>query len=269
VSEDGILIIGATGTLGSRIVDQMATAGSRPRVLVRTPAQAAQIEPYATPFVGDLLEPVTLESAFRGADRVFVLGQPTEHMEALERNAIGAAAAASAQRIVYLSNFTASLDSELAPNRIHARHERMVASLGVEWTVLGPTRYMTNVPFDWDSVLNDGVLRESGGAGIMTCVDPDDVAEVAIKALTEDGHSGRTYRLTSQDSFTADQLAALISSVIGRTVRVAEDGAAVGYFKLVAEGRYFPTDTAAEVLGRPPHAYRDWLIRNVPTATTG
>jgi uncharacterized protein YbjT (DUF2867 family) len=261
---EDILILGGTGTLGSRLVRQLAAGGVRPRVLVRTPEKADALASLAAPVVGDLLAPESLEPAFRSVERVFVLGQPTPDMEALERNAIDAAVAAGARRIVYLSNFTARVDSELRPNHIHAVHERLVASLGIEWTVLGPTRYMTNFPFDWASVLNDGLLLETGGDGVMTCIDPDDVAEIAVKVLTEGGHNGQTYRLTSQDAFTAAALAALLSDVAGREVRVAEGGPA-GYFALVAAGMYFPTETASTLLGRAPRTYRDWLRQNAST----
>jgi uncharacterized protein YbjT (DUF2867 family) len=123
---------------------------------------------------------------------------------------------------------------------------------------------MTNMPFDWASVVNDGLLREMGGPGMMTCIDPDDVAEIAVKALTEDGHDGRTYRLTSEDAFTAEDLAALLSPVVGRDVSVVDGAPTPGYFSMVAAGSYFRTDTARELLGRPPRAYRDWLSVNAP-----
>jgi (4-alkanoyl-5-oxo-2,5-dihydrofuran-3-yl)methyl phosphate reductase len=146
---------------------------------------------------------------------------------------------------------------------VHGLHERVVTSQGVEWTVLGPTRYMTNFPFNWPSVLNDSLLLETGGSGFMTCIDPDDVAEVAVKALTEDGHEGQTYRLTSQDVFTAADLAAVLSTFLGREIRVAEGNgeraSLAGYFGLVAAGAYTTTNTARQVLARLPRSYIDWL----------
>jgi uncharacterized protein YbjT (DUF2867 family) len=264
VQGEEIVVVGATGQLGSRLVPRLAAAGVKPRVLVRTPENAEKLAPLATPLVGNLLAPETLVPVFRGAERVFVLGQPTSDMEALERNAIDAAVSAGVKRIVYLSNFTARVGSDLRPNHIHGIHEQLVSSLGLEWTVLGPTRYMTNFPFDWGSVLNDGLLLETGGPGMMTCIDPDDVAEVAVKVLTEDGHDGQMYRLTSEDAFTAADLAALLSQVVGHDVRVVEGTPAPGYFSMVAAGLYVRTDTASELLGRTPRAYADWLSQNAP-----
>jgi uncharacterized protein YbjT (DUF2867 family) len=264
VQGEPILVIGATGQLGSRLVPRLAAAGVRPRVLVRKPEQVESLAPVAVPVVGDLLAPETLVPAFRDVERVFVLGQPTADMEELERNAIDAAASAGVGRIVYLSNFTARVGSDLRPNHIHGVHEHLVSTLGVEWTVLGPTRYMTNFPFDWGSVVNDGLLLETGGPGEMTCIDPDDVADVAVKLLTEDGHDGQTYRLTSEDTFTAADLAALLSTVVGREVSVVDGAPAPGYFSMVAAGLYVRTGTAGELLGRTPRSYAAWLAQHAP-----
>ena len=265
---ESILIVGATGQLGTRLAGQLSAAGVKPRALVRSRKKGEAIASMATPVIGDLLAPETLPDAFRGAERVFIVAPPAPEMEALERNAIDAAVAGGAKRIVYLSNFAAMEGSELRPMHVHGLHERLIASQGVDWTVLGPTRYMTNFPFNWPSVLNDGLLLEACGSGVMTCIDPDDVAAVAVKALTADGHEGQTYRLTSDDAFTAADLAALLSKFLGREVRVFESNGerapVAGYFGLVAAGVYKTTGTAAKVLGRKPRSYAQWLGDNLP-----
>jgi uncharacterized protein YbjT (DUF2867 family) len=267
MTQSPILIVGATGHLGTRLVRQLYGHGVRPRALVRSREKGDAIAAMAAPVIGDLMAPETLRPAFDGVERVFIVAPPKPEMEALERNAIDAAIAAGARHIVYLSNFAATEGSGMRPMHIHGLHERIIASSGLEWTVLGPTRYMTNFPFNWPSVLNDGLLMETGGPGIMTCIDPEDVAAIAVKVLTEDGHNGQTYRLTSEDSFTAAELAAVLAKFLGRDVRVpADDGEPPqGYFALVASGAYTTTPTAGELLGRRPRAYADWLLEHGPT----
>lgn len=270
MDQPNILVVGATGHLGTRLVDRLSTAGHTPRALVRSREKAAAIAAKATPILGDLLAPETLTEAFRGVDRVFIVAPPAPEMKTLERNAIDAAVAAGAERIVYLSNFAATEGSALMPMHVHGLHERVIGSLDIDWTVLGPTRYMTNFPFNWSSVLRDGVLLEPA-SGLMTCVDPDDVADVAAKTLIEDGHDGQTYRLTSEDAFTAFDLAALLSEFLQRDIRVADpdEGSSPrgGYFDLVAAGAYRPTDVTARVLGRAPRSYAEWLALNLPVDT--
>jgi uncharacterized protein YbjT (DUF2867 family) len=261
-----ILVVGATGQLGTRLVAQLSAAGARPRALVRSRRKGEDLASMAKPVFGDLMIPQTLVDAFQGADHVFIVAPPAPEMETLERNAIEAAVAAGASRIVYLSNFAAKEGSELRPMHVHGLHERLIASSGVDWTVLGPTRYMTNFPFNWQSVLNDGLLLEAGGSGVMTCIDPDDVAAIAVKVLTEGGHERQAYRLTSEDAFTAGDLAALLSTFLGREIRVRENNGqrATGYFGLVAAGAYKTTSTAAKLLGRAPRSYAEWLKENLP-----
>jgi uncharacterized protein YbjT (DUF2867 family) len=267
----GILVVGATGHLGTRLVRQLAAAGSRPYALVRSREKGKLIEEFASPLIGDLRDPATLTEPFRRAERVFIVAPPVPEMETIERNAIDAAVRAGAKRIVYLSNFAAKEGSEMRPVHVHGLHERLVASKGIDWTVLGPTRYMTSLPFDWRSVLQEGVLLEAGGSGIMTCIDPDDVAEIAVKALTQDGHDGKTYRLTSEDAFTGATLAAFLADFLGREVRTFDgDPAGVpmaGYFRLVSAGVYKTTETVAHLLGRRPRTYAEWLRRNPPVAS--
>ena len=278
-----ILIVGATGKVGSRIVRQLAAAGTRPRALVRSWDKAVAIASLATPVLGDLMAPRTLEQAFRGVERVFILAPPVPEMESLERHAIDAAVAAGAKRIVYLSNFAATEGDEDQFVHVHGLHQRLVTTLGMDWTVLRPTRFMTSVPFVWSSIVNHGLLLEAGGSGIMSFFDPDEAAEIAVKALTEDGHVGQAYKLTSDDAYTAADLARLLSRTVGRELKVFEgdlaafrdaliaNGAPAAhapamarYFAKVSAGLYEPTDTAAKVLDRAPRAYADWLEQNPP-----
>jgi uncharacterized protein YbjT (DUF2867 family) len=119
----------------------------------------------------------------------------------------------------------------------------------------------------------------------MTVIDPSDIAAIGLKALTEDGHEGQTYDLTSEDSFTAAELAQTLSRVLRRDIAIfdgdldalrstlIESGAPAefaplmaGYFAKVAAGLFKRTDTAGKLLGRSPHAYVAWLEQNLPVA---
>jgi uncharacterized protein YbjT (DUF2867 family) len=283
MTQPSILIVGATGRLGSRLIRQLAAAGVKPRALVRSRDKGEAVAALATPVLGDLMAPETLTGAFRGAERVFIVAPPTPEMETLERNAIDAAAAAGARRVVYLSNFAATEGDADLHVHVHGLHQRYVATLGIDWTVLRPTRYMSYFPFVWRSVLDYGLLLEAGGSGAMSVIDPDDVAAIAVKALMEDGYAGQTYKLTSEDAYTAGDLAALLSRVLGREIKafvgdaeafrealITKGGwsgyppAMARYFAKVAAGLYPTTNTAAKVLGRAPRAYADWLEHNLP-----
>jgi uncharacterized protein YbjT (DUF2867 family) len=280
-----ILVVGATGTVGTELVKQLAAAGRRPRALVRNREKAQAVDSLADPVIGDLSRPETLAPAFVGAERVFILAPPTPELETLERNAFDAATTAGAKRIVFLSNYGAAEFDEDSHFHVHGKHERRLASLGVDWTVLRPTRFMNYTPFVWPSVTQRGLLIEADSAGAMTVIDPADIAAVALKALTEDGHEGQSYELTSEDSFTTAELARMLSRLLERDIMIfkgdidalstalIESGAPgeyaplmAAYFAKVAAGFYKTTDTVGKVLGRVPRSYGDWLEQNHPLA---
>jgi uncharacterized protein YbjT (DUF2867 family) len=277
-----ILVVGATGVVGSELVRQLAATGQRFRVLVRSEAKARSLPSLTEPVIGDLLVPGTLARAFESAERVFVLAPPTADMEKMVTNAFQAARKAGAKHIVYLSAFGAgTLD---APHwHAHGANERRLIALGSDWTILRPTRFMTHTPYAWAPVLKRGILLEGGGVGVFPMIDPVDIAAVALRALTEDGHHGHTYELTSDDAYTAADLARTISETIHRNVKVFEgDGDAlqqaliaggvppeyaplmVKAYATVAAGNWYLTTTAPEILGRPARSYAQWLEHNLP-----
>ncbi len=276
---ESILVIGPTGNVGSQLIQQFAAAGRRVRALVRNPEKVAAVREFADPVMGDLSKPATLAAAFEGIERVLVLA-PLE-LVSLCGNAFDAAAAAGVKHVVYQSGLgTTELDD--SHFRDHEANEKRAASLGAEWTILRPTRFMNYMPFVWPSVLKRNLILESAGEGTMTVIDPADVAAAAFVTLTESGHAGQIYRLTSEDALSASDLQRILSRALGRelslfhgdteSLRVAliECGAPevyapimANYFASVRAGFWRPTDTFTRLVGRKPRSYAEWLERHL------
>jgi uncharacterized protein YbjT (DUF2867 family) len=284
MKHENILIVGATGNVGSELVQQFAALGKRVKALVRNESKAAGIRYLAEPVIGDLMEPAHLESAFEDVERVFVLAPPIGEAEkTMEKNALDAAVAAGVKRIVYLSSYAAPFGGGY-PYVVHDAHEKVLVTLNVDWTVLRPTRFMPYTPFVWNSIFQRSLLLEQAGDGAMTTIDPTDIAAVGILALTTDGHEGQKYELTSQDSFSTRQLGETLSKVLNKRLTVFDgstedlrvaliENGAPGeyapvmshYFDSVAGGHWKVTDTVSRLLGRKPRSYADWLERNLPS----
>jgi len=128
------------------------------------------------------------------------------------------------------------------------------------------------------------VIVEASGDGANVLTDPHDVAAVAARVLTTPGHEGQTYSLTAAEALTGAQIAQKISQVLDRPVTytdispetMSESLLAAGmppyvvevardYFHMVRQGRLHPTTTIAELLGRPPRTYDEWLRENAST----
>jgi uncharacterized protein YbjT (DUF2867 family) len=264
-----ILVIGATGTVGSEVVRQLVATGERPRALVRDPATARQrLGDQVEHVVGDLDRPETIAAALAGVDRVFLLTTQSSRQPEWERAVIGAAARAGVGQLVKLSVFRADEQSPLQVARQHGKAERVLAQSGLAATILRPVFFMQNLL----AMVHDGAIATAAGDGRVAMVDARDIAAVAVATLTGGGHAGKTYTLTGPQALTFYQVASILSRQTGRPlrhvrvppdkVRVALQGRgvaawyaddmaklhsmlAVGYEEVV-------TDDIHRVTGRPP-----------------
>jgi uncharacterized protein YbjT (DUF2867 family) len=264
-----ILVIGATGTVGSEVVRQLVATGERPRALVRDPATARQrLGDQVEQVVGDLDRPETIAAALAGVDRVFLLTTQSSRQSEWERAVIGAAARAGVGQLVKLSVFRANEQSPLQVARQHGQAERVLAQSGLAATILRPVFFMQNLL----AMIHDGAIATAAGDGRVAMVDARDIAAVAVATLTGGGHAGKTYTLTGPEALSFYQVASILSRQTGRPlrhvrvppdkVRVALQGRgvaawyaddmaklhsmlAVGYEEVV-------TDDIHRVTGRPP-----------------
>ncbi|WP_119302764.1 NAD(P)H-binding protein [Dongia deserti] len=274
-----ILVIGATGTVGSELVGQLADGEYRVRALVRDPAKASFSDRIDV-VVGDLAKPQTLTKAFAGIERVFVLAPPVPELEALEANAFTAARETGVRHIVYLSNFGAGSFAEDLW-QAHGANEQRLRESPMSWTILRPVRFMTNTPYGWASVRDRGLLIEPHGGRKVTMIDPRDIAAAAVVALTQMGHEGKTYELVG-DALTGDEMAQCLSTALGKAITFVDAGEQetrddllrsgfpasivekiLFYFRTLREGRWYETSTLGELLGRAPRRYATWLQDNL------
>jgi len=264
-----ILVIGATGTVGSEVVRQLVATGERPRALVRDPATAHQrLGDQVEQVVGDLDRPETIAAALAGVDRVFLLTTQSSRQPEWERAVIGAAARTGVGQLVKLSVFRANEQSPLQVARQHGQAERVLAQSGLAATILRPVFFMQNLL----AMVHDGAIATAAGDGRVAMVDARDIAAVAVATLTGVGHAGKTYTLTGPQALTFYQVASVLSRQTGRPlrhVRVPPDkvrvalqgrGVAVWYaddmaklHSMLAVGyEAVVTDDIHRVTGRPP-----------------
>ncbi|MFG2133938.1 NAD(P)H-binding protein [Streptomyces sp. NPDC048751] len=271
-----ILVTGATGTIGSDVVRQLAARGEKVRALTRDPARA-QVPPGVEVVRGDYLDPGSLEGAMSGVTAAFLVGVPgpnTRHDEDL----VAAAGAAGVGRLVKLSAI-ATGDPGVGPTGTwHLAGERALRESGAEWTVLRPSSFASNT-LSWARPIAAGEpVPNMTGDGPQGVIDPRDVSEVAVRALVEDRHSGRTYTLTGPETISVPGQAAVLSAVLGRPVTTNDlspretreflstwgldeaqaEGVLAGTAFVREGGNAVVTEDVREVLGRPARTYREW-----------
>ena len=212
------LVVGATGTVGSEVVGQLAAAGERPRALVRDADAARQrLGDQAELVAGDLDRPQTLGGALDGAERMFLLTVPGDRQLEQERAVIEAAVHAGLRRIVRLFRLGADERSPLRVARLHWRAEQQLKGSGLAWTILRPPMFMQNLLF----MVRDGMIRSAIGDGKIAMVDARDVAAAAVAALTGDEHLGATCTVTGPEAVGLEDAASVLSLELGTRIGFA------------------------------------------------
>ncbi|MGQ7294967.1 NmrA family NAD(P)-binding protein [Quadrisphaera sp. KR29] len=222
-----VLVTGATGTVGSRVVEVLAArgvdvvAGSRhPQPPPRSGQDddAARVRPVRL----DLLDGTTYGQALDDVDALFLVRPPQVARAALLQPFLDAAVAAGVRRVVVLS-VPAAAHVRLVP---HRQLEERVEATGVEWTHLRAANFYQNLlTVHREEIRDHGRLSVPAGGGRTAHVDVRDLAEVAAAALTEPGHARRSYVLTAREAPTFAEIAAVLSAELGRPVVYDRPGA--------------------------------------------
>ena len=216
-----ILVTAANGNQGRWLVPRLLAAGARLRACVRSQAsaEALRAKGVSDVVVGDITDPEVLARAMEGAETVYHIG-PTLNPKERELGfaAVDAARATGVRHFVFSSVLHAIL-TDLVQHQIKRDIEEYLLSSGLEFTILQPTNFM--VPMRLRPAFEQGVFRLTWTLERrQSLVDIGDVAEVAAAVLTEgERHWGATYELASPGRYTANDLAAIISGVVGREVR--------------------------------------------------
>ncbi|MFD0689470.1 NmrA family NAD(P)-binding protein [Actinomadura fibrosa] len=276
-----IIVTGATGRLGSLIVERLLdrVPAERVGVSVRDTARAAGLaERGVRVRRGDFADPGSLAGAFEGAARVLVVSADEVGAAAVTRHtaAIDAARAAGAERVLYTSHQAASADSLFAPMVDHAATEAHLAGTGTPYTALRNGFYASTIPMLLGRALETGELVAPED-GPVSWTAHADLAEAAAAVLAgEHGFEGPTPPLTGPDVVDLEGVAAVLTEVTGRTVKrvvagdeewaagLVEHGVPaeqasmlVGMFRASRRGEFAVTGPALEeVLGRPATTVR-------------
>ncbi|MFE1560773.1 NAD(P)H-binding protein [Streptomyces sp. NPDC058734] len=207
------LVLGATGTTGSRTCAQLAAAGHA----VRAAGRKATPVPGAEAVAFDWYDPATHAAALAGADRLYVVppvGDPDPAATVLPF--LRLARAAGVRRAVLLS---ASSVAEGGPavGRVHAE----LPDVFDEWAVLRPSWFMQNFTgghLHARSIRTEGVVRTATGTGRVGFVDAEDIAAVAARALTGVRAPNTDLVLTGPETLGYDDIAAILTEVTGKPV---------------------------------------------------
>ncbi|MFE7958590.1 NAD(P)H-binding protein [Streptomyces sp. NPDC057413] len=271
------LVIGATGTTGSRTAAQLTAAGRRVKAASRSATPITGTAPV--PF--DWYDPTTYAAALAGVDRVYLIppvGDPDP--AAIMLPFLRQARTAGVHRAVLLSS-SAIPEGGPAVGAVH----QVLPDLFEQWAVLRPSWFMQNFTGTHAharSIRDEGVIRTATGSGRVGFVDAEDIAAVAVRALTDEQAPNTDLLLTGPEALGYDDIAAIITEVTGRPVvhrrvsyeqmrdrlatQVPVEFAAIlaGMDRAIAQGTEDRiTDTVQRLTDRPPRTFRALLEREM------
>ncbi len=221
-----ILVTGATGLSGSTIVREFAKNRIPIRALVRNLEKASALAALPTVEVveGNMLQPETLTNALKGVNQVLMISSARERMLETQCTFIDAAKVAGVEHIVKFSGKESGVDFDPKNFRSIGEHieiEKYLENSGLAWTHLRPSQfmqfYLPQSPTGVD--ISKSALILPMEQAKLSPVDVKDIAQVAVKLLSSEGHAGKSYDMTGPEALTMEEVAERVSQAVGITIQ--------------------------------------------------
>ena len=211
-----ILVTGATGNVASLLIPALLDDGQQVRALIHDESKADPLKDMGAEVItGDMEKAETLEAVVAGVDKIYLITSNYETGGQQASNVIHAAKETGKPHIVRQSAFGTP------KSRMIAQHEDVDKDLrdsGLPYTLIKPTFFMQNVMMAAQTVASDGAMYMPLGDGRIGMIDVRDVADVAFKVLTSEGHEGNSYVLTGPAAISHHEVASELSKAIGKEV---------------------------------------------------
>ncbi len=269
-----ILVTGATGQLGSIVVETLlkTVSASKLAVSVRSPEKAAHLREQGVDVRhGDFDQPETLKSAFAGIDRLLIVSADGDNETRIRQhqNAVNAAKEAGVGFIAYTSVGKADT-STLGLAEVHRATEQAIRESGIPYSLLRNNWYVENELGSIQGVLHGAPWLNAAGDARIGWASRFDYAQAAAAVLAGEGHHNTVYELTGKPR-TQAELAAIAGEALGKEINVVDvDDAAfgealkgaglpdfvvdmiVGMQEAIRQGSlYVESDDLEKLLGRP------------------
>jgi len=273
-----ILVTGGTGKVGAEVVRELQKRNADIRMLVRK--EGAPTPKGVEVAIGDLLDPVSIQKALQGVDKLYLLNAvlPDELTQGLI--AYDLAKRLKLKHIVYHSVFRVDHFKDVPHFASKLAIENALREFDVPFTIIRPNYFSQNDATIQDALTKAGIYpMPLGQVGIST-VDVRDIAEATAIALTSDGHFGKTYNLNGPEVLSGPKIASIWSRLLGKEIRYTGDDMDAleeqmrtrmpswsafdirmmfqGYLERGFAAEPGDIDTLTDLLGHAPRRYEDF-----------
>lgn len=226
-----ILIVGASGHLGSVVAQHLLVQGKTVRVMTRTPSTLAHLQQQGAEVVsGDLRDPASLLNACQGVEQVLATahaltgkGDNNPHTvdDAGNRHLIDMARDAGVKHFIFVSVLGAGPDAPLEFFRIKYRTEEYLRASGLTFTILRPGAFMDL----WAGLIGQPMLKQGKttifgrGDNPVNFVAVEDVARFVCTALEDPRAHNQVIEVAGPESLTLNQVAETFARASGRPAK--------------------------------------------------
>jgi uncharacterized protein YbjT (DUF2867 family) len=273
-----ILVTGGTGRVGAEVVKELQKRKADIRLLVRK--EGASTPKGVEVAIGDLVDPVSVEKALQGVDKLYLLNAvvPDELTQGLI--AYDLAKKLKLKHIVYHSVFRVDKFKDVPHFASKLAIENALREFDVPFTIIRPNYFSQNDATLKDALTQAGIYPMPLGQVGISAVDIRDIAEATAIALTSDAHIGKTYNLNGPDVLSGPRMAAIWSGLLGKEIRYPGDDMDAfeaqmreqapawsafdirmmfqGYLERGFVAEMGDVETLTELLGHTPRRYQDF-----------
>jgi len=218
-----ILIMGATGTVGRPVLDEIRKTGKPFKAMYRSAEDVAKAPAGVTTVLGDFSSKDSLKRALQGVDAVFLVCSPIPALVELESNVIDACVENGVKHVLLNSALGAADYPKSFPGW-HKKVEDKLKSSGLGYTIIRPNGFMQNIlAYLAPSVRAQGAFYAAMGNARTSYLDVRDIAAVVAKLLADvTAHAGEIYELNGPEAISYPELAERISRVANREVKFVD-----------------------------------------------
>lgn len=213
------LVIGGTGNVGGGVVTELLKRGAEVRVLARKQPEAGKLAAGVEVAIGDLLDPVSLETAMQAVDKLFLLNAVVADELTQALIAYDVAKRIGLRHVTYLSVFKVDQFRDVPHFASKLAVENALREFGVPYAILRPGYYIQNDLNLKGALTAAGIYPMPIGTAGIAAADMRDIAEAAAISLTEDGHDGQTWDIVASSMISGPGNADLWSKLLGREIR--------------------------------------------------
>ncbi len=219
-----ILVTGASGQTGRKVVSALLARNAKVRAFVRRHEAGEDLKTYGPVEIslGDFEDHQTIATALSGIGVVVHICPPmAPNEDTLAKSLIELCQAAGVSRLV-LYSVLHPIVANVPHHRRKLAAERALIESGLNYTILQPCRYMQHLGTIWNRVIESGVhAMPFSTHAKFSVVDLEDLAEATAIVASEPNHDHATYQLAGPEQLSQTDMAEIISKVTGKRVTAA------------------------------------------------